>query len=1081
MNLPALFLKLLNMSISASWLVLAVILLRLVMKKAPKWMTCALWAMVAFRLVMPFSIESIFSLIPSTQTLPPEMITGNRFEIDSGIPVINHQINDVVLDSYYEGVTVPVDHGFDMMSTASLVWLIGMALLMLYTLGSYLHLRHKVKASIRLRDNIYLCDYIETPFILGIIRPKIYLPSSLEQSQWPHVIAHEQAHLKRRDHWWKPLGFLLLCIHWFNPLLWLAYILLCRDIELACDEKVIRELGDHSKKAYSEALLECSMPRYLIAACPLAFGEVGVKERVKSILNYKKPAFWVILIALILCITAAVCFLTDPVSGPETTEFTGTVVSKTPFHITIEPEAGSSEANSSDRIVVTLPENAPEIQNGDIVRIVYDGVIRETAPAQIPNVLQIEVLSELEYISQVYSLSRAIMEGYVVMVNGDVVAGQAAWQEFAGKAAAGTPASIRFATYFTIGDPEKMADELFEENRDRYPSIYFHELSYNGESYTLRWFEEDTEYVQVWKYLMHYTGTPSSPYARFLSYDCYMLTDQNNVSYDALWNGMYSADFRDQIPFRQVYMDYTYANEPDLWDLENAKSALEPYMLQYRIASLDANELTGLLDIEVYEWVDGLFALIGQYIDPQFVTVTELRGTIEFTSTSYDRIEDAILDGCVVSMNGDVVAGMEHFEAFLSQTKRGQSAAVRLVDFYTISSPVNYDPGDFPDVFRQAPSMSVTDLSFDGVQYTHRLYSEGSIYEAVFQHLLHYSTVAHGSRIYRDYYVLTDHKDLTWEEYTRGIAVSALEYPRGLSLCSEVLYANEPDLTELEQAKNALMPYMQEYQIIALTVNKLTNRLDIVVTEWVTGLESLVARFINPNFAVITHQDGWPHLKSQNDVVSRFPEYFGLHFSRGLKLYVLEDGYILLSGADQTKSETEILSMSKATAPEMALILDSYEVHFPDIFVINHTGRSEYDIRKELGIYPSCSVNADISNATAHGATITFTIHNLDDKEVWTGQEFLLEVMTEDGWVTYGYDPGSLAWDTSLLFHRVGTAANPNQTSFWTQEDVTFTFNWSTVADTPLSSGAYRFCKTIHIRTGEEIRSHMCYAFFEIP
>ena len=153
--------------------------------------------------------------------------------------------------------------------------------------------------------------------MLGIIKPKIYLPFQIDGQNLEHVVSHEQAHIQRRDHWWKPLGFLLLTIHWFNPLMWLAYVLLCRDIELACDEKVVRELGMEQRADYSQALLACSVNRRMIAACPLAFGEVGVKERVKSVLNYKKPAFWVMVVSVVACAVVAVCFLTNPIDAFE--------------------------------------------------------------------------------------------------------------------------------------------------------------------------------------------------------------------------------------------------------------------------------------------------------------------------------------------------------------------------------------------------------------------------------------------------------------------------------------------------------------------------------------------------------------------------------------------------------------------------------------------------------------------------------------------------------------------------------------------------------------------------------------------
>ena len=308
------FVALLNSSIAASWLVLAVILARFLLKKAPKAIHCALWALVAIRLLCPFTIESEFSLIPSAQTVSPEYLTQNAAL--SSDPVVL----DVVENPLYpEEVDLPLDAKSSRVSWADMnwhgfIWPAGMALMGLYVLISYLRLRKKVSVSIPIARDIRICDYIDSPFILGILRPRIYLPSNMEQETLDHVLAHEYAHLARKDHWWKPLGFFLLTVHWFNPLMWVAYILLCRDIEMACDERVIRDLDAAGKRAYSSALLECSVSRPMIAACPLAFGEVGVKERVKSVLNYRKPAFWVILIALVLCAVVAVCFLTDPLS-----------------------------------------------------------------------------------------------------------------------------------------------------------------------------------------------------------------------------------------------------------------------------------------------------------------------------------------------------------------------------------------------------------------------------------------------------------------------------------------------------------------------------------------------------------------------------------------------------------------------------------------------------------------------------------------------------------------------------------------------------------------------------------------------
>ena len=311
--MSGIFLKLLNLSISASWLVLVVLALRLVLKRAPKWVDVLLWGMVALRLMLPFSIESALSLIPSAETVSPEVV---RFDpaptITSGVEFIDNAVNPSLSESFAAAPTASVNPLYVWTYLAGWVWLIGLAAMLLYALVSYLRLRRRVSASIPLWENIYVCDEVPSPFILGIAKPRIYLPSALDEAQRGSVLSHERAHLARHDHWWKPLGFALLAVYWFNPLLWLAYTLLCRDIELACDERVLRGMDAGQVKDYSSALLACSVPRRMIAACPLAFGEVGVGARVKNALRYKKPAFWVVAVSVVVCTVVAVCFLTNP-------------------------------------------------------------------------------------------------------------------------------------------------------------------------------------------------------------------------------------------------------------------------------------------------------------------------------------------------------------------------------------------------------------------------------------------------------------------------------------------------------------------------------------------------------------------------------------------------------------------------------------------------------------------------------------------------------------------------------------------------------------------------------------------------
>ncbi|MBQ8849825.1 MAG: hypothetical protein IJ011_05820 [Clostridia bacterium] len=307
-----LFLKIINMSISASYIVLAVLLLRLLLKKAPRWIRVVLWGIVGIRLVCPFSIESALSLIPSAETVSPDIMMDWTPEIDTGIPIFNQVINPVISSSFAPDSATSANPLQLWIPTFALFWIVGIVGLLIYAFISYVRVWHKIGRAVRFKDNVYQSENVASPFVLGLIKPKIYLPFSISDRDMTYVVAHEKAHICRKDHLWKPLGFLLLTLHWFNPLMWLSYILLCRDIELACDEKVIRALDRDERADYSQALLTCSVNRRMISACPLAFGEVNVKDRVKSVLNYKKPAFWIIVVAIVACVSVSVCFLTNP-------------------------------------------------------------------------------------------------------------------------------------------------------------------------------------------------------------------------------------------------------------------------------------------------------------------------------------------------------------------------------------------------------------------------------------------------------------------------------------------------------------------------------------------------------------------------------------------------------------------------------------------------------------------------------------------------------------------------------------------------------------------------------------------------
>ena len=312
--MSAVFLKILNMSIAYGWVIIAVMVLRLLLRRVfPRRIWCWFWGMTAIRLLLPFSVESAYSLIPSTQTIQTA-VYAHRPYIETGISVVDRSVNGILGDRYYEGVTIETGNFSRILNALSIIWIIGIVVLAFYGLISYLRLRKQVAVCMKVQDLVYQCDDISVPFILGVVHPKIYLPSTLSEQQAEYVIAHETAHLARHDHWWKCLGLVVLAVHWFNPLVWIAFILFCRDIEWACDKRVIASLSASERKNYAQVLAECSVRGSMANGFRLAFGEVHVKDRLKAILRYKKPVFAVIVVAVILSVAFALTFLTSPLS-----------------------------------------------------------------------------------------------------------------------------------------------------------------------------------------------------------------------------------------------------------------------------------------------------------------------------------------------------------------------------------------------------------------------------------------------------------------------------------------------------------------------------------------------------------------------------------------------------------------------------------------------------------------------------------------------------------------------------------------------------------------------------------------------
>ncbi len=359
------FLSLLDMSAAAGVAILAVMLIRKILRRAPRWALCLLWALPALRLALPITPPNPFSLAPRMGVDQIET-AGEVFQapsFSSGVAAVDNAANFAIQRTFTAVSQSPaLAEQARRVGPAALfgtVWACGCAALLAYLLFSFWRFRRRVRASVPLEKGVYLCDGVASPFILGVLRPRIYLPSALAEEHYPAILAHERAHLKRKDHWWKPLGFLLLAVHWFNPLVWAAYALLCRDIELACDEKVIRDGGAPLKKAYSEALLACAAPARGVAACPLAFGEVGVKARIKSVLSYKKPAVWLIVAALLAAAAIAFCFLTTPSSFRRQTAWNAVYRSG---RVYLDPVVTPEKASRMAPFTVTLDDDGHMIE-----------------------------------------------------------------------------------------------------------------------------------------------------------------------------------------------------------------------------------------------------------------------------------------------------------------------------------------------------------------------------------------------------------------------------------------------------------------------------------------------------------------------------------------------------------------------------------------------------------------------------------------------------------------------------------------------------------------------------------------------
>ena len=605
--MSAVFLKIVNTAVSAGWIVLAVLLLRLLLRKAPKWLHVLLWGVVALRLILPVFPQSVFSLIPSTETLPDKLLSGPSFKVNTGFTPVDQRVNEYLGDRYFEGVTVPVGNGRNVMTALAVVWTAGAVILLAYLAVSSLRMRLRLSGAVRVGERTFQCERITVPFVFGFFRPAIYLPADIDSRISYYVIRHEQAHIRRGDQWWKLLGFLLLAVYWFHPLIWAAYLLLCRDIELACDEKAIRGMSREQLADYSQALLSFSVKRKREFEVPPAFGGLQIKKRIQHILNYRKPALGIVAAAVVICAVLAVCFLTDPRAENSNDIGQGQKVENRSVDGSSPGENFFSSAHGMSSTAAELHG----IWNGYLFLDLYGQTYRyEMADVDPDTATQAELLDEFteqpgETFWRIYAvqespdhsvvLARTEQErnyfsdhsvaaagekedntflwrysppkrsdpdalqnakdaGCVVMENGTATFGQEVWQSFVQTTERGESSQVQVAHYHTLDETESTG-EYYEAVKEDYPILYLLNLEFDGENYTLHWTEEDTEYVRTYCYLMHYHG--GDPDEEFINgaEDIYVLTNDNTVTWTDIVRGMLSSQSGDAIDHYVVYRE----------------------------------------------------------------------------------------------------------------------------------------------------------------------------------------------------------------------------------------------------------------------------------------------------------------------------------------------------------------------------------------------------------------------------------------------------------------------------------------------------------------------------------------------
>ena len=525
MALETIFSTVLNMSLTASIVILIVCVARLAMKKAPKIYSYLLWAVVLFRLLCPVSFPTSVSVIPE-RISSGEVVSD--WESDYIEQVQVHYNDDMTYEAAVsagrEPVSVEPGHTYvvtgndgisepktvknTVMPLLAITWLVGIGAVLLPGVISFIRIKGKTKVVIPLGKNIYIGDDVESPFVMGIFRPTVYLPGTLDASEREYIIAHECHHISRGDHIFKALGFLALAVHWFNPLVWLAFALAVRDMEMSCDEAVIRKLGEKVRADYAASLLKLATGHRLFAGGPLAFGENDPKGRVRNLSKWKKPAIWVMILCVAACAVLAVVLLTDLNTKPS-------------------PELGEVEPETTTMPnTETTPDNAGDYIGEDFTIPETDSVVVSRKP-----------LSELP---DLYSAEQAMIDGCFVQINGVATDNKEIFHKFASDSLAGIYSSIRVINWY-IGD------------KSYYTAA---DISFRGSVYTVTWLENGIEYTRQYRYLMHFAGEKEQENVDYDAYEHFVLLNDNQVSWKEIWHSLISSQSSAGIEHMTVYSDY---------------------------------------------------------------------------------------------------------------------------------------------------------------------------------------------------------------------------------------------------------------------------------------------------------------------------------------------------------------------------------------------------------------------------------------------------------------------------------------------------------------------------------------------